>query len=1050
MGDVVGRAFIEVSPDVSKFARKLTRDLNKAFRNFKKVSVGISVGSIRKAFVEVSKLNTALRATVLGFSLLAGKAVVAGLISVASAATELSGALGVVPALAASAAIGMVALKVGVLGLDDVMKALVKGDMKKFTEALAEMSPEAQKTLGVIKEFIPQIEKFKDAVQDALFKDLGGPLRDLIEVFLPRIQKGFVGITGTINQAAKQLAAFLLRADTRVDIDTIFANTTKTFKQLVPAGLAVVQIFRDIATVGSQFLPGIAAAISIAANRLRNFVSEARATGVLQQFIARGLAELQQLIRVVVNVAKGLAGVFHAARDSGADILDIAERISLAFKRFATSIEGQASLRSFFDNARVAAASLGPPLKAVFQLLAEGIGPILARFASIVSPALTRFINDLTAAVKNAGPGLERFGLGFAQFIDAIRPALGPIGVLTNVLGNLLGQALQKLGPLLEKFVSLVVDGLFQALSNPQLISGLFSLVDAFGQFFIALVPVLGPLTELALQLLPLLVTAFTALTPVLGPLIRLFANVVSVITPLINIIQTLLVPIAGLLTGFATLATVLTSSTTTVIAVLGALVVAAGVAGVALNLLGVNAALTGGFIVKFGRTIATTAGFLLGPWGLALTAAIGILTVFGIKANQASERNTQIKTSADAVTAALKEQNGVVNGNVRAVVAKELADLGAFTAGEKLGLSAKTVTDAMLGETEAIDEVKRATADLIKNDPLSEQGQAAVKLTGTLTQLSNAMSENEIKTKQIAAATGESTAAAKAARDAYAQYAASLDKVFDGLVKTGQVQLSARESERALAEAYTQGSETIKKNGETLDINTKKGQENSAALDNIAAAALRNVEAQRNAGASTEQLNASMTTARQKFLEAASAAGLGAVEANKLADKLGLIPGNYEAKIVVNADRAIDSLTSARNLLAQLQDKTITLTTNVRQNILREARFGMAEGGLFRAGDVAVVGEEGPEIVRFGSSGRVFSNDESAAMVRRTNELTTSKASTLGEARTTEDGSSAGPVEVVIPIQVGSEVIRVVRVEIDRNNRAIARTISSGVGGAR
>lgn len=1050
MGDVVGRAFIEVAPDVTKFARQLTRDLNKAFRNFKKVSVGISVGSIRKAFVEVSKLNTALRATVLGFSLLAGQSAVAGLISVASAATELSGALGVLPAFAASAAIAMTALQVGLLGFDDVMKALVKGDMKKFTEALAEMSPEAQKTLGVIKEFIPQIDKFKDAVQDALFKDLGGPLRNLIEVFLPRIQKGFVGITGTINDAAKQFAAFLLRGDTRVDIDTIFANTTKTFKQLIPAGMSVVQIFRDISTVGSQFLPGIAAQISVAANRLKNFVGEARATGALQQFIARGLAELQQLIRVVVNVAKGLAGVFHAARDSGADILDIAERLSLAFKRFTTSIEGQASLRSFFENARVAAAALGPPLKAVFTLLTEGIGPILARFASLVSPALTRFINDLTTAVKTAAPGIERFGQGFAQFLDAVRPALGPIGVLANVLGSLLGQALQKLGPLLEKFVSLVVDGLFQALSNPQLVNGLFSLIEAFGQFFIALVPVLGPLTELALQLLPLLVEAFTALTPVLGPLIRLFANVVSVITPFINIIQALLTPIAGLLTGLAQVATVLTNSTAIVLVALAALAVAAGVAGVALNLMGVSAALSGSRIVKFGQSIATATGFLLGPWGLALTAATAILTVFGIRANNSAEHVQKVRTAAESLTAVIKEQNGAMNSNVRAVAAKELADLGAFTAAEKLGISSKTVTDALLGEADALSEVRRVVNEANKEDPLSERGQAATKLAGTLVQLNNAMGESETKTKQIAAATGEATAAAKAARDAYAQYAASLDKVFDGLVKTSQVQLSAREAERALSEAYLRGSETIKENGKTLDLNTKKGQENSAALDNISAAAIRNVEAQRNAGASTDQLNASMTVARQKFIEAAIAAGLSEKEAKKLADTLGLIPGNYEAKVSVDAVRAIDSLTAARNLLAQLQDKTITLTTNTRQNILREARFGMAEGGLFRAGDVAVVGEEGPEIVRFGRSGRVFSNDESAAMVRRTNELTSSKPTRLNGARATQDGSSAGPVEVVIPIQVGSEVTRVVRVEIDRNNRAISRTVSSGVGGAR
>jgi hypothetical protein len=39
------------------------------------------------------------------------------------------------------------------------------------------------------------------------------------------------------------------------------------------------------------------------------------------------------------------------------------------------------------------------------------------------------------------------------------------------------------------------------------------------------------------------------------------------------------------------------------------------------------------------------------------------------------------------------------------------------------------------------------------------------------------------------------------------------------------------------------------------------------------------------------------------------------------------------------------------------------------------------AEGGPFRAGETAVVGENGPELVQFGRSGRVYSNRESMAM---------------------------------------------------------------------
>ena len=40
------------------------------------------------------------------------------------------------------------------------------------------------------------------------------------------------------------------------------------------------------------------------------------------------------------------------------------------------------------------------------------------------------------------------------------------------------------------------------------------------------------------------------------------------------------------------------------------------------------------------------------------------------------------------------------------------------------------------------------------------------------------------------------------------------------------------------------------------------------------------------------------------------------------------------------------------------------------------------ASGGNFSAGETAIVGEQGPELVRFGSAGRVYSNNETKSML--------------------------------------------------------------------
>jgi copper chaperone CopZ len=40
------------------------------------------------------------------------------------------------------------------------------------------------------------------------------------------------------------------------------------------------------------------------------------------------------------------------------------------------------------------------------------------------------------------------------------------------------------------------------------------------------------------------------------------------------------------------------------------------------------------------------------------------------------------------------------------------------------------------------------------------------------------------------------------------------------------------------------------------------------------------------------------------------------------------------------------------------------------------------ASGGNFKAGQTAIVGEQGPELVRFGSAGRVYNNNETKSML--------------------------------------------------------------------
>lgn len=552
MADVIGRAIIEVAPDVTRFARQVTRDLNKAFRGFKKISVGVSVGSLRKAFVEVSKLNLALRATIVGFTLLGGKVVVAGLLSAASAAAELSGALLVIPAAGAAAGIAMATLAIGLHGLDDVFKALVDRDMKKFNEALAEMSPEAQKSIRALRQFMPAIESFRDAIQDTLLGGLAPTIQRVFLTILPIAERGFVGMAKQINLAAREFANFATSAQSLVDLQRIFENTNRAARLFRPSVTLLGQALRDIVVVGSEFLPLIAGELTIGAARLRDFIAQARDSGALVNFIAEGISRVHQLIETIINLSKAIGGVLKIADSVGFGILDIINRLAETFNNFVQSIEGQAAFRNFFISAHQAAAALGPVLREIFFLLTNQVAPILAQFATIVGPAVTIFIRAIGQALEAARPGIEAFATGFAKFLESVAPALPAIGELAGAIGGLLGSVLERVGPVLADFIELLSEELIKILEDPDFVEGVMDFVDALGEFFIALIPLIRPLGDLAKVLLPLFADIIRILIPIIEPLVDLLDAFVDVLEPLAPVIKIIVTAIALFVVGLA------------------------------------------------------------------------------------------------------------------------------------------------------------------------------------------------------------------------------------------------------------------------------------------------------------------------------------------------------------------------------------------------------------------------------------------------------------------------------------------------------------------
>lgn len=175
----------------------------------------------------------------------------------------------------------------------------------------------------------------------------------------------------------------------------------------------------------------------------------------------------------------------------------------------------------------------------------------------------------------------------------------------------------------------------------------------------------------------------------------------------------------------------------------------AAGAAG-GLLALSASGKLGSGSLSKVATVAGSVAaGFAVGgPFGAVIGAAGSLLAV-GTKSKESAalqksflSMQQEINAQAKTLTSTLDEQSGAITKNTRTTILKNLADNGAFTAADKVGVSYDTVTRAALGNKAAQGQVTAATQAYIAKqlaaahgaDELKTAYGRATKATGPLT----------------------------------------------------------------------------------------------------------------------------------------------------------------------------------------------------------------------------------------------------------------------------------------------------------------------------
>lgn len=137
---------------------------------------------------------------------------------------------------------------------------------------------------------------------------------------------------------------------------------------------------------------------------------------------------------------------------------------------------------------------------------------------------------------------------------------------------------------------------------------------------------------------------------------------------------------------------------------------------------------------------------------------------------------------------------------------------------------------------------------------------------------------------------------------------------------------LTARDAARQFEQAVDDASDAVKENGETLDINTQKGRDNQAALDGVASAAISQISALQQNGASQGELQAKLDTSRDRLAAVAENFGMTKDEARTYAEQVLKIPAARSTTATFRTV-GLDDLQRAGSYLASLRDRRITLT---------------------------------------------------------------------------------------------------------------------------
>jgi phage-related protein len=218
-----------------------------------------------------------------------------------------------------------------------------------YAASLQNLAPSAREFVSAVVQLKPAFEQLRLDVQQQLFKGIGDQLLQLGNSALPTISQGLTSMASAINIVVSRVLEFINQQSSIQSWQNIFQNLSTAAGNLASAVKPILQIITDVTEVGSQLLPGLARGFADAAQRAADFVSKAKDTGQLRQWIQTGLDAVKELWGAFKDVVAIIADLA-ASPGFGPNFLEALHAVTTAVRWFIENVPGATTLvKLFFD-----------------------------------------------------------------------------------------------------------------------------------------------------------------------------------------------------------------------------------------------------------------------------------------------------------------------------------------------------------------------------------------------------------------------------------------------------------------------------------------------------------------------------------------------------------------------------------------------------------------------------------------------------------------------------------------------------------------------------